>query len=235
MLVSEVLNSAARKIGIIASGETLTSNEYADSLSILQNMLRSWSAEQININVSVSETFELTAGTALYTWGITTGDISTARPHKLILASILNGETTSSLNIISESEYENITTKTVSGTPTSVFVQYTYPLVNIYLYPVPVSAVTLNLSSIKPFDETASFTAITDTLALPVYYLEPIICNLAVRMASDYGISSSPELIMVAKDSYNKLITLNASNFITPVKLNLPTGIMSSAYSINNC
>lgn len=233
MLVSEVLDSAARKLGLIASSETLTTAEYANCLSILQVMLRSYSAEQINVNASVSETFTLTAGTALYTWGITTGDIATVRPNQLLDASILSDTTTYPLNIISEAEYIDITAKTTSGTPSSIFIQYTYPLVNLYLYPVPDAAVTLNLYSLKPFTETASFTAITDTLSLPVNYQEPVIYNLAIRMATEFGVTVSPELVSVATDSYNKLINLNAANAVTPVKMNLPGMTGVSASNIN--
>ena len=79
MLVSEVLNSAARKLGLIASNETLTTYEYANALTILQSMLQSWAAERINVTASTKETFTLTSGTGSYTWG-SGGDITTASP-----------------------------------------------------------------------------------------------------------------------------------------------------------
>jgi hypothetical protein len=59
MLISEILNSAARKLGLIASNESLTTFEMANSLTILQTMLRSWSSELINVSSSVNETHSL--------------------------------------------------------------------------------------------------------------------------------------------------------------------------------
>jgi len=222
MLVSEVLNSAARKLGLIASNETLTTYEYANALTILQSMLQSWAAERINVTASTKETFTLTSGTGSYTWG-SGGDITTDSPNKLLTASILSSGTTTSLNIISEGEYESISEKTTSGKPSSIFLRYVYPLTVVYLYPVPDAADTLNLYSLKPFTETGSFAAIGDTISVPPHYLEPIIYNVAVRMATEFGVTSSQELVAVAKGSYNRIINLNASNAIEPVRLVFPS------------
>ena len=87
MLVSELIDSAARKINAVASGEAMTDDEQQDFLAGLQSMLRSWSAEKINVFASVSETFTLTPPTFLYTWG-SGGTISTARPNQILGASI---------------------------------------------------------------------------------------------------------------------------------------------------
>jgi hypothetical protein len=221
MLVSEVLNSAARKLGLIASNEALTTFEMSNSLIILQTMLRSWSSELINVNSSVNETKALVASTANYTWG-TGGDIDTLRPNKLLRASILSSTVTSSVDIISEGEYNRIPAKATEGTPSTIFVQYTYPLVNIYLYPTPNAIVTLNLYSVKPFVETSSFALSTDTLALPVVYEEPIIYNVALRMATEFGITVPAAIVAVADRSYRSLVSLNAANYIEPIKMTFP-------------
>lgn len=232
MLVSEILNSAGRKLGLIASNESLTSFELTNSLNILQSMLRSWSAELINVHSTIAETKALVASTANYTWG-TGGDIDSARPNKLLHASILDSATTTPIDIISEGEYSRISTKATEGTPRNIFVQYTYPLVNIYLYPTPDAIVTLNLSSVKPFAEASSFSAISDTLALPVIYEEPIIYNLAARMASEFGKVVPPNVVATANSSYTRLISLNAANYIEPIKMDFPVN-PSSGYSIKS-
>lgn len=233
MLVSSILNSTARKLGIIASGETLTVNEYADSLENLQTMLRSWSAEKINVFSSVHETYTLVSGTYTYTWG-TGGTINTIRPNQVTGVSILDSDNvTHPVEIISEGIYRTISMKTTTGRPYYLFPLYGFPYVTINLYPIPDNIETLNLESLKPFTETSSFTAITDTLQMPVIYEEPIIYNLAVRMAPEFGKAAPMEVVAIATDGYNRLINRNASNQVEPVRITLPSSV-NGRYNINS-
>jgi hypothetical protein len=233
MLVSSLLNSAAKKIGVIARGEELTADESADALLALQVMLRSWSAEKINVFASVHETHTLIGSTGSYTWGVG-GEINTLRPNKVLGASITDSSNvTYSVNIISEGEYRNISSKTTESRSYSLFPTYSFPYITIYLYPVPNAAETLNLESLKPFAETGSFAATSDTIQIPVYYEEAVLYGLAIRLAPEFGASIPIEVAKIASDSYDRLTTLNASNFIEPVKIDIPVG-SGSRYSINS-
>jgi len=233
MLVSDIINSAMRKIGAVASGESIEPEEQKDALTALQVMLRSWSAEKINVFSSVHETHTLTSGTYLYTWGIG-GDINSIRPNQVLGVSILDsGGVTHPIDIISESKYRSISLKTTSSRPYSLFSQYTFPYVSIYLYPVPDSAEVLNLDSLKPFTETSSFDSVSDTLAMPVNYEEPIIYNLAIRIAPEYGKSVAAEVAAMAKNSYNRLTNRNSANHVEPVGIVLPVHSYGG-YNINS-
>lgn len=232
MLVSDVIKSAMRKLGAIASGETATPDEQADALSALQSMLRSWAAEKINVFSSVHETFTLVVGTNEYNWG-TGSDIDSLRPNQLIGAAIADSDNiTYPMDIISEGEYRRITTKLISERPYKIFISYTFPTVKVYLYPVPVVAETLILESLKPFTETSSFTAVADTLQMPSMYEEPIIYNLAVRIAPEFGKVIPASVAAVAISSYNRIITRNSANYVEPVRVVIPAGSKSN-YNIN--
>ena len=231
MLVSTIINSALRKLGVVASGEIIEPEEQNDALTALQVMLRSWSAEKINVFSSVSESYTLTSGTNSYTWGVG-GVINTPRPNAVVGASILDSNgTTYPVEIISESKYRKIPTKTSSGRPYYIFPKYTYPYVITYLYPTPNTAETLNLESLKPFTESSSFDSADDTLVMPVIYEEPIIYNLAVRCAPEYGKSVPSSVARVADVSYNSLITRNSANHVEPIGVLLP--INKNNYNIN--
>ena len=233
MLVSAILNASARKLAVIASGETLTTAEYADALIALQGMLRSWAAEKINVFATVRETHTLVSGTGTYTWGAS-GNINTTRPNQLLSASVTDsGGTEHSVEIIGSDKYNSIPVKTIQDRPYYVYPLYNYPLTSLYLYPVPNSAETLNLESLKPFTETSSFSATGDTLAMPLNYEEPIIYNLAVRLAPEFGVSASPEVVAIARSSYDRLITLNASNFVDTIRIEIPAGLNLGGYNIN--
>lgn len=232
MLVSKIIGAALRKIGAIASGETATAAELADSLEALQVMFRSWSADGLVIFSSAHESHTLVGGTASYTMG-TSGDIDTVRPNTLTGASILDSSgITHAVDIISEAEYRGISSKTTGGRPLYLYPQYAYPLVTLKLYPVPSSAETLNLESLKPFTETSSFALSTDEIQMPVYYEEPAIYNLAVRLTSEFGKTISSEVGGIASASYKRLTNRNSANHIEPVYISLPVRARSG-YNIN--
>jgi len=234
MLVSDLLSASLRKIGALSSGETIETARQAEALSALQSMLRSWSALSSNVFATVKENATLTAGKASYTWG-SGGDIVTARPNQVLGAYILDsGGMTHPVDIIAEGRYRSISNKDTSSRPYSLFFHPTYPLANIYLYPVPDSAETLYLDSFKPFTETGSFGLTTDTLTFPVYYEEAIIFNLAIRLAPEYGRAVFSEVALIAKTSYSTLVTINAANQVEPIFVPIPAnGCYGAGYSIN--
>ena len=233
MLVSDIISAAMRKLGVIASGEVIDPEELQDALVALQSMLQSWSAEKINVFSSVRETHTLVSGTSLYTWGVG-GTINTLRPNQVTGASIDDSSSvTHAVEIISEGVYRGISVKSTSSRPYYLFPQYTYPYITLRLYPTPNTGETLNLESLKPFTEASSLSAITDTLAMPVNYEEPIIYSLAVRLAPEFGKTVPASVIAIANSSYNRLITLNSANYIEPTKILLPVS-STGRYSINS-
>lgn len=240
MLVSKIINSAMRKIGAIASGEELNPKEQQDGLDALQSMLRSWAAEKINVFASVDEEFTLISGTNLYYWGIDLVSvpvpdyqINTARPNQVLGASILSGEVTHPVDIIGEDRYRRITVKSVSGRPTHLFPKFEFPYVQVILYPTPDSTYTLKLDSMKPFTEESSFDSWDSELQMPVSYEEPIIYNLSVRLAPEYGKAVSPSIATMANNSYQRMMNLNSGNYVEPVDIVIPAG-HGGRYNINS-
>jgi hypothetical protein len=225
MLVSDIINASLRKIGVLSSGEAIESTRQSEALVALQNMLRLWGAVGATAFYTVRESVNLASGKISYTWG-DAGDISTARPN-----SVLGGHVdteTRPINLISEREYRNIATKNTAGQPTSIYVNYTYPLVEFYVYPVTTGdGHVLSVDSLKPFTETSSFATVADTLNFPVYYEEPIICNLALRLAPEYGRVASEDLKSLALFGLNTLKeihTINKMEFVESILLRAPVG-----------
>jgi hypothetical protein len=235
VIVEDWLKASLRKINVYASGETPTPENLADALSAGQSMLRSWAAERINVFASTKETVTLTPGTFLYTWG-TGGSINTDRPHQVLDASIVDGSgVTHEVEIISERKYRSVTVKATISRPYALFFHPAFPLANIYLYPVPDTAETLSLDSLKAFTETSSFTDLTDTLSFPAQYEEALIYNLAIRLAPEFGKTITTEVAAIASSSYNRIITLNSANQVEPASIVLPASAPYGArYSINS-
>jgi hypothetical protein len=232
MTVADLINASLRKIGGLSSGETIEVTRQAEALSALQSMLRSWATKKIMVFCGTDEYFVLTTGKATYTWG-TGGDISTPRPSEVYNAFIRDSSGYDyEVRVISEKEYKLIATKTVVDRPQYIYYKPSYPLGILSCYPTPGIAEQLWIGSLKPFTEVSSFATVNDTLAFPSNYEEPLIYNLAVRLAPEYGRSISPEVAAIAKESYNTLVNLNAANQVEPVILRLPAGIFT-VYNIN--
>lgn len=234
MTVQELITSAMRKIGAVASGETPHPNELADGLMALENMLQFWATRKIVVFASVKETFSLVGGTALYTWG-SGGTITTLRPNQVVGAFIRDSANVDhQVDIISEVKYRSFTVKSTSSRPYALFYHPTYPLGNVYLYPTPADAETMHLESFKPFTESSSFDLQASTLAFPLNYKEPMVFNLAKRLAPEYGKSLSPEAASIAEDGFNVLLSLNAANQVEPSKIQIPAAWYEGRYSINS-
>jgi hypothetical protein len=233
MLVSDLIKASLRKLTVYASGEAPTTAEYADSLAALQSMLRRWAGKKLLIFASTKESFTLVAGTSLYTFG-TGGTFNSDRPHSILGAYILDSAGVSNpISLISEGEYRSISIKGTLDRPNSLFFNPTYPLANVYLYPVPNAGESIYIDSFKPFTETSSIDATSSTLAFPPNYEEALIYNLAVRLSSEFGKAITVEVASIAEASYNDLIRLNSSNQIEAIKLSFPAGC-GSTYSINS-
>ena len=224
MLVSSIIKSAMRKIGAIASGATPTDQEYADGLEALQVMLRHWSIKKMNVFVESSDTLSLVGGTSTYSWG-SGGDLTTTKPNKIERAFVRDSLNLDHfVDIITTEEFDAIRDKTISDRPNKLAYGNSQSTGYLYIFPVPSAAETLYIKSVKPFTETSSFSSISDTLAMPVTYEEPIIYNLAVRLGPEFGITISPEVYKIAVDSFDEIKSANASIFSSGIALNLPAG-----------
>ncbi len=231
MIVSTLIRSAMRKAGVLSSGETAETTREAEALEALQVMLRSWAQKRILVFASTKESFSLVSTQSLYTWG-PSGNITTTRPHQLLGAFIRVSGTDYPVEIISEGRYRDISSKATAGRPEYLFYHPLYPLGAIYLYPTPQDIETMWLESMKPFAETSSFGTVADMISFPANYEEPIVYGLAIRIAPEYGVQMSAEAVAIAKESYDSLIILNASNQVEPISLSLPVDTYGSGYNI---
>lgn len=228
MTAAQIILTAMKSLGIIASGEDATTDEYADGLLYLQMMLRGWAADRLFVHSTTADSFELTAGTSEYTLG-PSGDFVTSRANKILSANLDNGEY--AVEVVSEKEYTNIKDKSITGTPKYLFVRMGFPLVTLYLSPVPDTSYTLYLYSVKPFTETSSFTSVNDTLIIPAMYQETLVNALAVRLASVFGKAVPPIVLSLAVNGYAQIKKTNASDMSPRVSLSLP--LSSGVYDIN--
>lgn len=198
MTVQELLRSALRKLGVIATGETPSNEVMQDSLETLNMILQSWALEGIAIKGVVTDSHTLVPGTASYSWG-SGGDITTTAPTYIVAATIKEGTTEyDPLDIMGPADYRAVSDKASTGTPTKIYLNKTSPLAYIYLYPAPSQTYALTIDSVKHITE---FSTLTENVTIPSEMLLAIKQNLTIELAPEYGRSASPERIYEAKKS----------------------------------
>lgn len=164
-------------------------------------MLDSWSTEELTIYAKVREEFSLTVGEQLRTMGVT-GNFNTTRPISIEAATIQDQSSSGlpeyPLDIIYVQEWAGISFKDVeSQLPSKLYVENTYPLLNLYFWPAPNAANKAVIYSLKPL---TAFASTATTISLPPGYEEALRFNLAVRLAPEYALNPSEVVMMQAME-----------------------------------
>lgn len=210
---SALIASAMKKIGVLTKSETPDSDESADGLVALNNLLSSWSNESLFVYSRVRETFTLVGGTASYTIG-TGQTLNTTRPTLIIEAHITDVNTDYHMDIIPDEVYEAIPVKSSQGIPEFINYDNGYSAGRIRLYPTPSSNYTLSIMSEKPL----VVLALTDTLSLPPGWERALTYNLALEIAPEYGVTPDPLVVSIAKESRGLIaLTVSKNRPMTPL------------------
>lgn len=192
-----------RLIGAVAPGESVPASEATDGLATLNRMLDSWSNESLIIHAPVREVFSITASDGSYTMG-TGGNFDTPRPIGIDRVTV---KKTSGSTVIeypvriirNAEEWSRIRQKELlTPYPEYVYLEETFPLTTLNLYPVPSASDSLVIYSRKPLSQVSTIAA---DLSLPPGYSRAIIFNLAIDLAPEYGRSTSQEVASIAMES----------------------------------
>jgi len=223
--VRDLLKGSLRLLGAISTGETPTSEELTDGLSVLNDMLDSWATEKLLVYGRVREEFSLVSGTQSYTIG-SAGTFNTSRPQGINEATIedqsVSPTTEYRLHILNDQEWSEIKIKDLTGNiPTKLYMEEGFPLNTLYFWPKPSSTNKVVLYSWKPF---TAFATLDTTVSMPPGFAKALRYNLALELAPEYGKSASPELVSGAMESKENIKRMN----IKPQYLSVDAALMGS-------
>lgn len=228
---ANIINSAAKKIGVKGRGRSLSAEDMFDWLTGLKRMLESWSVESLMIPYNTRETFSLSDTTRNYTIG-PNGDFDTTRPLSIVEAQIIDaaGEYYE-LTCVPIERWANLYTPGDVARPRFITFERGYPLATIRLDAIPYDP-TLLLWSRKPIEawqvedldvsgnpawsgQNLPTSGLTDEtlqadIEFDVGYENAIIFNLAVQMAPDHGREASPTVMSLAQKFKRDLKRQNA-------------------------
>lgn len=191
-----IIKAAMRKAGVLTKNETPDSDEAADGLEMLNDLLASLSNDSLVVYARTVESFSLSAGTASYTIG-SGATFNTARPVKIVSAYVRSGTIDYPLRIISDEQYATISIKSIQGIPEYINYTNAFPTATVNLYPSPGAAYTIYFVTEKEI----SSLSLSDTVSFPPGWKRMLIHNLAVEVAPEYGQQVPATIVEIARES----------------------------------
>ena len=214
------INRALRLLGVLAEGETPSASVSQDALMALNQMIDSWNTERLSVFSTQDQVFLWPAGEISRTLG-PTGDFVGNRPILLDDSTYYVGNNGVSYGIkfINQQQYDGIAVKTVTSTfPQVIFVNNTFPDIEMFVYPKPTQALTWHFISVEELTQPATLATV---LYFPPGYLRAFTYNLAMEFAPEFGTEPSPQVQRIAMTSKRNL-----------KRINNPDDVMSMPYAI---
>ena len=217
----DLINGSLRLLGVLAEGETPSAETAQDALFAMNQMLQSWNTERLAVFSTQDQVVTWPAMTRSRTFG-PTGDIVANRPIAIDDSTYFRDASTNisyGLKLINQQQYNGIAVKTVTSTyPQVLWVNMTYPDIEMYVYPVPTKVLEFHIVSVDELTQPANLA--TD-LAFPPGYLRCFRYNLACELAPEFGVEPSRQVQRIAMTSKRNL-----------KRVNNPDDIMALPYSI---
>jgi len=217
----EQIYGALRLLGVLAEGETPSAETSQDALTALNQMIDSWNTERLAVFSTQDQVFLWPPGELNRSLG-PTGDFVGNRPVLLDDATYFRDPQTNvsyGIKLINQQQYDGIAVKTVTSTyPQVMFVNNTYPDIEMYIYPVPLRLLEWHFISVEELTRPA---VLATPLTFPPGYLRAFRYNLACEMAPEFGVEPSPQVQRIAMYSKRNL-----------KRINNPDDIMALPYSI---
>lgn len=222
------INRALRLLGVLAEGETPSAATSQDALAALNQMIDSWNTERLSVYATQDQVFSWPAGEIRRTLG-PTGDFVGNRPVLLDDATYYRAPSGVSYGIkfINQDQYNGIAVKTATSTfPQVIFVNETFPDVEMYVYPKPTQDLEWHFISVQELTQPA---LLSTTLSFPPGYMRAFAYNLAMEIAPEFGVEPSPQVQRIAMTSKRNLKRVNSPNDI----MSMPYGVVANRQRFN--
>ena len=222
------INRALRLIGVLAESETPSAATSQDALLAMNQMIDSWNTERLSVFATQDQVFSWPSGEIRRTLG-PSGDFVGNRPVLLDDATYYKAPSGVSYGIkfINQDQYNGIAVKTATSTfPQVIFVNETFPNVEMFIYPKPTQTLEWHFISVEELTQPA---ALTTELHFPPGYMRAFTYNLAMELAPEFGVEPSPQVQRIAMTSKRNLKRINNPNDI----MSLPYGIVANKQRFN--
>ena len=205
----EIIKGALRLIGQLAEGEEPSAETMQDSITAINQMIQSWDIERLSVFSTQDQVFTWPANIASRTIG-PTGDFVGNRPIEVDDATYFKDPSSGlsfGIKLINQQQYDGIAMKTVTSTyPQVIWVNNTFPDMEMTVYPVPTRALEWHIISVEQLTEVSS---VATDMYFPPGYLRAFRYNLAMELAPEFGVEPSPQVQRIAMSSKRNLKRVN--------------------------
>ncbi len=226
--VSDLINGSLRLIGQLAEGETPSASTSQDALTALNQMIDSWNIENLSVFTTQDQSFSWPVNQATRTLG-PTGDFIGNRPVSVDDSTyyVDSNNISYPVQMLNQDQYNAIAQKNITSTyPQYLWINMDYPNVTLKIYPVPTALMTWHFISITELTQPST---LSDTLAFPPGYLRAFRFNLAIELAAEFGVSASPEIVVIARKSKLNLQQINHPSSL----MSMPASLISNTQRYN--
>ena len=217
----DIINGSLRLLGVLAEGETPSADTSQDALRAMNQMIDSWNTERLSVFSTQDQVFTWPSGQLSRTLG-PSGNFVGNRPVLLDDATYFLDPGTGvsyGIKFINQQQYDGIAVKTVTSTfPQVIFVNMTFPDVEMFIYPRPTRDLEWHFISVEELSQPATLDTV---LHFPPGYLRAFRYNLACELAPEFGVEPAPQVQRLAMASKRNL-----------KRINNPDDIMSMPYSL---
>jgi hypothetical protein len=220
MLVSELIASSMRLIGTLASGETPSTDESADVFAALNQMLSSWSTEQVNLYTVAQASMPLTNNVGTYPL--------LGHPVLLRSASMVTAQNLRiPIDIINSTEYAAILERgQAAQIVRKLYCDYAWPTASLFVSPVPNAGGSIEYWAWYALN---AFLTQQDQVSFPPGYIQALRYNLAVAIAPEFGMAPDAAVAAIAGQSKAALRALNAQYLSGAVAIDANPGSAGAA------
>lgn len=200
----QIATDALTEMGVLYDGETMTPAMQNRAQRALNMMIRNWQARGIGLWLNTFDVLELVVGKQVYKIG-PTFDLDIPLPLDVTEARYqAPGGDETTMSRISREEYVGLSLKSSQGTPSQYYIDRQYGYLNMYIWQTSALAYAagaqINLTVRSPIQ---TFSSVSDTPYFPDEWYEPIMYNLAIRMAPGFKLLPNvyQQLMVLAADT----------------------------------
>jgi hypothetical protein len=206
---NDLIRSSLRLIGKLGPGRGGSAPEITDAQFVLNSFLDACNADGLNIYTNSMSFFNTVAGQQLITFG-PGGTWNADRPEKITRANVILQNSSVAvrvkLNLIGEEQWAAKPVTQVSTIPADIYNDGSWPLANLYFYPIPDAVYQIELYTWQLLHQVTDLTA---AVSFPPGYADFIRYNLAVRMAPEWNLPLRADVLELARSSKAAIESMN--------------------------
>lgn len=207
MTVRDLLVKSFRTIHVLGAGESMADDEAADALDDLNGVLEQANNDKLMGNYQTDLLIPMVSNQSSYTIGPASSspNVTATRPVQILDGFSRRGNIDLPVFVGTKQDYNDVTNKNISiaGWESMVYYEAQFPKAVLYVYPVPLDTLTtIYLTVINPI---AAFTTLDDVVSMPPGYRVWLQYKTAMRLAPQYGMSFTVDMVSNLLDAESSL------------------------------